>query len=167
LLGNAVSDSRATTDAAVGRDFLDPNFVSMNNTNLRSSRTTLEQRRLVGAFGQAVFDYNRYLYLTVTGRNDWTSTIPKGRNSFFYPGVSIELHLLGRVSGDRSPHDGKAESCLCRCRQGREAVRLPPFSRIQDTSYGGYGYGFTGPNLDLKPEFARSYEVGNGTGLSG
>ena len=38
-----------TMDALNGQDFLDPNFVSINNTNLRSNRTTLAQRRLVGA----------------------------------------------------------------------------------------------------------------------
>src|SRR5207237_5683845 len=78
LLGHAISDFRSTADAANGRDFLDPNFVSINNTNLRSSRTTIEQRRLVSGFGQAVVDFRNYLYLTVTGRNVWTSTIPKG-----------------------------------------------------------------------------------------
>ncbi|HEY0529002.1 MAG TPA: TonB-dependent receptor plug domain-containing protein, partial [Gemmatimonadaceae bacterium] len=102
LLGNAINDYRSNTDAAVGRDFLDPNFVSINNTNVRSGRTTLEQRRLVGAFGQAVFDYNKYLYVTVTGRNDWTSTIPKGRNSFFYPGVSSSF-----VFSDAFPSIGR------------------------------------------------------------
>ena len=46
------------------------------------------QGRLGSAFGQVTFDYKRYLYLTVTGRNDRTSTIPVVRNSFFYPSVS-------------------------------------------------------------------------------
>ncbi len=32
--------------------------------------------------------YNDYLFVNLTGRNDWTSTIPRSRNSFFYPGVN-------------------------------------------------------------------------------
>jgi hypothetical protein len=35
-----------------------------------------------------------------------------------------------------------------------------PSLEFKTTSYGGYGYGFTGPNLELKPEFAKSYEFG-------
>ena len=49
LLGNAISDNRSTTNALKGQDFLDPNFVSINNTTLRQNRTTLAQRRLLRA----------------------------------------------------------------------------------------------------------------------
>jgi len=165
LLGNAISDSRATTDAAVGRDFLDPNFVSINNTNLRSGRTTLEQRRLVGAFGQAVFDYNRYLYLTVTGRNDWTSTIPKGRNSFFYPGVSSSFIFSDAFPAIGRHMTGKLRAAYAAVGKDAKPYAYRPSLEYKTTSYGGYGYGFTGPNLDLKPEFARSYEVGTELGF--
>jgi TonB-linked SusC/RagA family outer membrane protein len=165
LLGNAISDSRATTDAAVGRDFLDPNFVSINNTNLRSSRTTLEQRRLVGAFGQAVFDYNRYLYLTVTGRNDWTSTIPKGRNSFFYPGVSSSFIFSDAFPAIGRHMTGKLRAAYAAVGKDAKPYAYRPSLEYKTTSYGGYGYGFTGPNLDLKPEFAKSYELGTELGF--
>jgi TonB-linked SusC/RagA family outer membrane protein len=160
LLGNAISDSKATTDAAVGRDFLDPNFVSINNTNLRSSRTTIEQRRLVGAFGQAVIDFRKYLYLTVTGRNDWTSTIPKGRNSFFYPGVSSSFIFSDAFPGIGRHMTGKLRAAYAAVGKDARPYAYRPSLEYKSTSYGGYGYGFTGPNLDLKPEFARSYEFG-------
>ena len=165
LLGNAISDSRATTDAAVGRDFLDPNFVSINNTNLRSGRTTLEQRRLVGAFGQAVVDYNKYLYVTLTGRNDWTSTIPKGRNSFFYPGVSSSFIFSDAFPGIGRHMTGKLRAAYAAVGKDARPYAYRPSLEYKTTSYGGYGYGFTGPNLDLKPEFARSYEVGTELGF--
>jgi len=41
LLGNAISDAKSTVDAAQGTRFLDPNFVSINNTNIRTSRTSI------------------------------------------------------------------------------------------------------------------------------
>ena len=160
LLGNAISDSRSTTDAALGRDFLDPNFVSINNTNLRSSRTTLEQRRLVGAFGQAVIDFRKYLYITVTGRNDWTSTIPKGRNSFFYPGVSSSFVFSDAFPGIGRVMTGKLRAAYAAVGKDARPYAYRPSLEYKSTSYGGYGYGFTGPNLNLKPEFAKSYEFG-------
>ena len=144
LVGNAISDSRTTTDAVSGRDFLDPNFVSINNTNLRSSQTTLEQRRLVGAFGQAVFDYNRYLYLTVTGRNDWTSTIPKGRNSFFYPGVSSSFIFSDAFPAIGRHMTGKLRAAYAAVGKDAKPYAYRPSLEYKTTSYGGYGYGFTG-----------------------
>jgi hypothetical protein len=145
----------------VGRDFLDPNFVSVNNANLRSSRQSIAQRRLLSAFGSVTFDWNKYLYLTVTGRNDWTSTIPTPRNSFFYPGVNTSIILtdafpaLQKVFNSAKLRAGYAEV-------GRDArpYAYTPSLEYKTTSYGGYGYGFTGPNRNLSPEFARSYEIG-------
>src|SRR5437588_12953478 len=75
----------------VGTGFVDPNFVSMNNTSLRTPRATLEQRRVVSLFGQGVIDYKNFWYVTATGRNAWTSTIPVERNSFFYPSISTSF----------------------------------------------------------------------------
>ena len=91
LVGNAVSDAKSTVDGGEGVQFLDANFVSVNNTLSRTSTSVTSQRRLVSAFAQAVLDYNHYAYLTLQGRNDWTSTIPEQRNSFFYPSVSTSF----------------------------------------------------------------------------
>src|SRR5213593_1318014 len=101
LVGHQVSDNKSTTDAQTGIGFLDPNFVSMNNTSTRSTLTTIEQRRLVSFFGQAVFNYKDFWYLTVTGRNDWTSTIPRPRNSFFYPSISSSFIFSDAFPGLR------------------------------------------------------------------
>lgn len=45
-------------------------------------------RRLMGVFGQAEVSWKDMLYLTLTARNDWSSTLPKENRSFFYPGVT-------------------------------------------------------------------------------
>ena len=165
LVGNAISDSRSTTDAAVGRDFLDPNFVSINNTTLRSGRTTIEQRRLVGLFGQAVVDFRKYFYLTFTGRNDWTSTIPKGRNSFFYPGISSSFIFTDAFPAVGRHMTGKLRAAYAAVGKDARPYAYRPSLEFKTTSFGGYGYGFTGPNLLLKPEFAKSYEFGTELGF--
>jgi TonB-linked SusC/RagA family outer membrane protein len=160
LVGHAISDSKSTVDALKGQDFLDPNFVSINNTNLRQNRTTITQRRLVSAFGSATIDYDRYLYLSVTGRNDWTSTIPPGRNSFFYPSVSGSFIFSDAFPGIKRFMSAKLRAAYAEVGKDAKPYAYRSSLEFKTTAYGGYGYGFTGPNLNLKPEFARSYEIG-------
>lgn len=160
LVGNQITDNRNTVDALLGRDFLDPNFVSINNTTLRSNRTTLTQRRLVGLYGQAQFDYDRYLFVTLTGRNDWTSTIPQGANSFFYPSVASSFVFSDAFPSLRRFMTGKLRGSWAEAGKDARPYAYLPSLEYKTTSYGGYGYGFTGPNLNLKPEFVRTYEVG-------
>ncbi|WP_293786476.1 SusC/RagA family TonB-linked outer membrane protein [uncultured Pedobacter sp.] len=46
------------------------------------------KRRLMGLYGSLSASYKDFLYLDVTGRNDWTSTLPVNNRSYFYPSVS-------------------------------------------------------------------------------
>jgi len=165
LLGNAIADNRATTDALKGQDFLDPNFVSINNTNQRTSKTTIEQRRLIGAFGQVAIDYKDYLYITATGRNDWTSTIPKGANSFFYPSISSSFIFSDAFPGISRFMTGKLRAAYAAVGKDARPYAYRPSLEYKTTSNGGYGYGFWGPNLALKPEFKKSVEFGTELGF--
>jgi TonB-linked SusC/RagA family outer membrane protein len=160
LIGHSISDFKSTTDAAVGRDFLDPNFVSINNTNSRTSRQTIAQRRLVSGFASITGSFKDYLYVTVTGRNDWTSTIPQERNSFFYPSVSSSFVFSDAFPAIGRHMTGKLRAAYAEVGKDARPYAYRPSLEFKTTSFGGYGYGFTGPNLGLKPEFAKSYEVG-------
>jgi TonB-linked SusC/RagA family outer membrane protein len=160
LIGNAISDAKSTVDGGEGINFLDNNFVSVNNTLSRTSTSVTSQRRLVSVFAQAVLEYNKYLYLTLQGRNDWTSTIPQERNSFFYPSVTTSF-----VYSDAFPSIGRYMTGKLRAAYAEVGRDARPYAyrsslEAKTTGYGGYGYGFTGPNPSLRPEFAKSYEVG-------
>jgi TonB-linked SusC/RagA family outer membrane protein len=165
LVGHAIQDQKSTVDALTGQDFLDPNFVSINNTNLRFNQTTTTQRRLVSLFGQATVDYNKYLYLTLTGRNDWTSTIPTERNSFFYPSASASFIFSDAFPSIGRVMTGKLRAAYAEVGRDARPYAYRPALEFKSTAYGGYGYSFWGPNLALKPEFARSYEFGTELGF--
>jgi TonB-linked SusC/RagA family outer membrane protein len=166
LVGNQMSDFKSNTSALKGQDFLDPNFVSINNTNTRTNRTTLAQRRLMSAFGSATVNYRDWLYLNLTGRNDWTSTIPEDRNSFFYPSVSSSFIFTDAFKPlQRFLTSGKVRAGYAQVGKDARPYAFRPSLEYKTTSNGGYGYGFTGPNLGLKPEFAESYEVGTELGF--
>jgi len=134
-----------------GQDFLDPNFVSINNTNQRTSKTTLEQRRLIGAFAQAQLDFKDYLYITGTGRNDWTSTIPTGANSFFYPGINSSFIFSDAFPGIRRFMTGKLRAGYAAVGKDARPYAYRPSLQYKTTSNGGYGYDFWGRTSRSSP----------------
>ncbi len=165
MVGNSLNDARSQTASLAGQDYLDPNFVSINNTNLRQNRTVLSQRRLVSAFGSVSANYRDYLFVQVTGRNDWTSTIPQERNSFFYPSVNSSFIFTDAMPSLGNFMTGKLRAGYAEVGRDARPYAYRPALEFKTTSFGGYGYGFTGPNLNLRPEFARSYEVGTELGF--
>ncbi|WP_419701857.1 SusC/RagA family TonB-linked outer membrane protein [Mucilaginibacter sp. NFX135] len=83
----------------INQRFNQTNQVDANNltidqlytySNAASTTATLgyQKRRLLGVYGDLSIGYKDFLYLDVTGRNDWTSTLPVESRSYFYPSVS-------------------------------------------------------------------------------
>lgn len=165
LVGSAVNDYGSHVDAMQGHDFLEPDFVSINNASLRSNQTAIAERRLVSAFGSATFDYDRYLFVTVTGRNDWTSTIPQGANSFFYPSIQSSFVFTDAFSRLGDFMTGKLRAAYAEVGKDARPYAYRPSLQYKTSAYGGYGYNFWGPNEKLRPEFARSYEFGTELGF--
>ncbi len=60
-----------------------------NASTMNAWQEYKQQERTVGFFGQASLSWSNQLYLTVTGRNDYVSTMPRNNRSFFYPSVSL------------------------------------------------------------------------------
>ncbi len=165
FVGNSITNDRNQADGTEGLDFLDPNFVSVNNVNLQASTSNLYRRRLVSAFGSATLNFNDYLYITGTGRNDWTSTIPQERNSFFYPSVSGSFVFSDAFPAVRQFMTGRLRAAYAEVGRDAQPYSYRPSLLHRTTSYGGYSYNYWGPNLNLRPEFARSYEVGTELGF--
>ena len=65
-------------------------FWDLSNGSTFSSLTESQsKRRLVGLFGDLTLGWEDWIYLNLTARNDWSSTLPLGNNSFFYPGATL------------------------------------------------------------------------------
>ena len=60
-------------------------------SNVPSNFTS--RREIFGAYGDISLNYKNYLFLNVTGRNDWSSTLPVENNSYFYPSTSLSFLL--------------------------------------------------------------------------
>ena len=89
LLGLSTDDTHTYTDYKMAYMFSTP-FMSYANTiaNNKQFSHAESQKRLLGVFGEFRADWKNTVFLTVTGRNDWTSTLPVENRSYFYPSVS-------------------------------------------------------------------------------
>ena len=68
---------------------------SFDNTSgaIPTSSSYFERRRLIGLYGQADLGWRDAIYLTLSARNDWSSTLPIDDNSFFYWGANVSVVL--------------------------------------------------------------------------
>ena len=81
--------SKQTTTSTKG-DTLDVyNLFNLSNAKKITASNQLTQYRIVGLYGELALNYDQFLYLSVTGRNDWTSTLEADNRSFFYSSVSL------------------------------------------------------------------------------
>ncbi|NCU03865.1 MAG: SusC/RagA family TonB-linked outer membrane protein, partial [Chitinophagaceae bacterium] len=72
-----------------GERFAQPGFYDLSNTATLFAFRSTSNRRYAGIFGSAKFGFKNALFLELTGRNDWSSTLPVENNSFFYPSASL------------------------------------------------------------------------------
>jgi TonB-linked SusC/RagA family outer membrane protein len=75
-----------------GIDLIIPDFynVSTRTGALTGSEATTNYRK-IGVYGDLTLGFKDYLFLSATGRNDWSSTLPKDSNSFFYYGTGLSF----------------------------------------------------------------------------
>ncbi|MFC5046467.1 SusC/RagA family TonB-linked outer membrane protein [Aquimarina hainanensis] len=67
-----------------------PGIYNFENAAEPLAKTQFNDRRKVSSlYTFANFSYKDFLFLDLTGRNDWSSTLPEGNNSYFYPSVGV------------------------------------------------------------------------------
>lgn len=82
--------TRSTSSEVLG--LVIPGLFNLNNsTNPPSATSTSYRARQVGVYGDLNVGYKDYLFLHLTGRNDWVSILAPDNNSFFYPSVDMSF----------------------------------------------------------------------------
>ncbi len=140
-------------------------------TTLSESQT---KRRLIGLFADATFGWEDMLYLDLSARNDWSSTLPKDDNSFFYAGVTGSWIFTQLLPKNDILTFGKLR--LAYGQTGNDAsAYMTSNTYVQSYAYSYYGNGnltfpMNGVNAfqasstqgssTLKPEMTTEFEVG-------
>ncbi|MGN7885653.1 SusC/RagA family TonB-linked outer membrane protein [Dyadobacter endophyticus] len=91
--GNMMKQVTNLNEVSANNSFNIPFFYDVSNID-PAARTVTEayiEKRINSVYGSAEFSYNNYLFVTATARNDWFSTLAKGKNSIFYPSFGVSF----------------------------------------------------------------------------
>ena len=127
-------------------------------TGLSENHTELQS-----VFGTANFSYKNFLFLDLTGRNDWSSTLPLNNNSYFYPSASLSFILsdaLGITSNFLSFLKLRGSYAEVGGTAGAYSLQGVFGAANPFNGNPSLGYTSTIPPLGLKPQRKRSKEVG-------
>lgn len=137
------------------------NLFSFDNGRSPDIIENIERTELNSLYAFGWIGYRNSVFFEASGRNDWSSTLPRDRWSFFYPsiGTSILLHRLVRTPGWISHLKTRASYALV----GNDVRPYLTNTGYRFTSGGVLGYLSTGgvqPFSDLNSELTRSFELG-------
>lgn len=137
------------------------NSFSMGNAVAPVPRNTIVRTEKQSVYAAAQIGFRNYLFLDLTGRNDWNSTLPVKNASYFFPSVGLSAVLSDMLKLPATVSLLKVRTSYAYVGNGTG------FNQLKNSPYivpGGNG-GFLHPdpvlhNADLKPEETRSFEGG-------
>ena len=176
ILGHNINDIYIESAFDRGLELTDPTlFVIQNANNTEAQNSILNRTRIIGAFFDAGFSWENYLFLNITGRNDWNSTLPQANNNYFFPSVSSSAVLTDAFDfGSDLLNFVKIRANWSRVGGSTTPFQLAPVFFPQTSIFQLFGVdntypfngipGFAGnnarANAELRPEITTSTEVG-------
>lgn len=141
-----------------------PFIYSITNSSVRPVVNDFKSdKRINSFFGAATFGYRDYLYLDITGRNDWSSTLPEANNSYFYPSASLSFIFTDAFNLDNQWLSyGKLRGGWTQVGNDTDPYQLQA-TYVAASPFGdvpSYSLQDVIPNTDLRPESITSVEVG-------
>ncbi|HRG20187.1 MAG TPA: SusC/RagA family TonB-linked outer membrane protein [Saprospiraceae bacterium] len=141
-----------------------PGIYSLNNSRVALQYFTFSSKKRINSlYGFGNFSYNDYLFLDLSVRNDWSSSLPKENNSYLYYSASSGLIFtdLLKINSDVLSY-GKLRVGLAQVGNDTNPYQLRATYTSQTPANGNPSYEESGalPNAELKPEISTSFEVG-------
>ena len=150
-------------------------FYNLSNGGTKTTISDSKSlRRLIGLFGDVTLGWDDTIFLELTARNDWSSTLPLDNNNYFYPGATLSFIFSNYLPKNDILSFGKAR--LAFGRTGNDAGVYNTYATFSQASFNGtYGSGIiafplNGMNAfrrgysiaspDLKPEMTTEFEAG-------
>jgi len=140
-----------------------PGIYNPGNAANSTKVTQFQSRKIINSmYASASIGYRSWLFLDLTGRNDWSSTLPNNANSYFYPSVGLGLILSDLLQLGKQVDYLKLRGGWARVGSDTDPYQLkftyannPAWKNLQPFTVPDQL-----PNNQLKPEIKTSYEVG-------
>ena len=164
MVGTTSENTESLGQTHWGYNFTTPGTISFNNiaTGNKFFTDGTTRKRLVGAYGEVGVSYRDLVYLTATGRNDWSSTLPLENRSYFYPSVSGSFIFTQLLPRNTILSFGKLRASWAQV--GKDANPYATLTYVNTPisigNFTGIGNQYTSGNPFLKPEIQTSWEVG-------
>jgi len=144
--------------------FIIPYLYTANNIASRSYTQTYAKYRVNSFYGTADFGYKDFLYLNVTGRNDWFSTLSTASNHYFYPSVSGSFVFSSLLKMPTWISSGKLRASYAEGSNGTSPYQNYLTYGLRTYTIDGNSVGYvtnsTVPNSNLKPVQIKEKEIG-------
>lgn len=144
-----------------------PEIYNPSNSAIPPTLTYGDYNKQVNSlYGLATLGYNNYLFLDLTGRNDWSSTLPDGENSYFYPSVSssfVFTEAMPNLTFGGLLDYGKLRASWAKVGNDADPYQLASVLGQYDPAFNGvvsYTVSDTLANSALRPEQTVSWEIG-------
>jgi TonB-linked SusC/RagA family outer membrane protein len=169
LVGFNNNQRETTRRRVTGNQIIQAGLYLTNATSQQQVNYDFSQlRRYYGAYADISLSYKDYLFLNLVGRNDWSSTLPQGENSYFYPGASVSFIFTDALNlPDNILNSGKLRLSATKVGNDPTPYRTftnffinTPYTTPSGTFTNRAGLQNTLGNPLLKPEFTTEYEVG-------
>lgn len=167
LVGFFSEQTKTTTNRRMGYHFEVDNFYSFENIAAANKQFAVNntKKRLFGLYGELRASYKNMLFLNVTGRNDWTSTLPVDNRSYFYPSIGGSFVFTELMKDSRPDWLDFGKLRASWARVGKDANPYVTNTYLwKPVEYlggiVGAGNNWQKGNPFLKPETTGSFEVG-------
>jgi len=141
-----------------------PGVYSFNNSNIPLLQSSFDSKRRINSlYANASIGFNNAIYLDISGRNDWASTLPADNNSYFYPSASLSFVASEMFDFPSNISFAKLRLGYGQVGNDTNPYSLQPYFEFLSTPYGTQLLGTEGnilPNPDLRPEKLTTFEVG-------
>lgn len=157
----ANSMNQYTSESKIeGQGISIPGIYNLQNINVMPIQSkNIYKKRINSMYSLANIGYKDYLYLDVTARNDWSSTLPANNNSYFYPSASLSFIPTSFLEMNKN-----IDFLKVRVNAASVGNDTDPYRLVKTYDNGSLPGTLTNPssilNSNLKPEIATSYEAG-------
>lgn len=141
-----------------------PEFYHISNFSNYGTGGESNQKSVYSAYGLGTIYYKNFLYLDVTARNDWSSTLPLENNSYFYHSENLSFHF-SKAFGleNKILTSGTLRASYAKVGNDTSPYQIDQYYYLQQTQtpWPLAGIGGQLPHFDLQPEETHSWEAGS------